>query len=123
MLNNTQEWQALVEHCAEVSNSSMRDLFSHDDKRFANYSMQIGGLLVDYSKHRITENTLPLLFDLAKAAQLDEKKQAMFRGDPINISEGRSVLHTALRMPATETLDYKGTNSFREFRMSVFFLA
>jgi glucose-6-phosphate isomerase len=75
----------------------MRDLFANDPKRFEKFSLQFGGLLVDYSKHRITEETLPLLFQMAREAKIETWRDKMFAGDKINITENRAVLHTALR--------------------------
>jgi glucose-6-phosphate isomerase len=75
----------------------MRDLFAQDPERFEKFSLRLGEFLFDYSKNRITEKTLSLLLDLANQAGLNEKIQAMFAGEKINITEGRAVLHIALR--------------------------
>ena len=90
-------WQVLQEHQWEIARQHMRDLFSADPNRFERYSIRLDDLLFDYSKNRITDKTLGLLFDLARQAGLQEKIAAMFRGDRINNTEKRAVLHTALR--------------------------
>ncbi len=90
-------WNALCAHQQSVMALHMRDLFANDPKRFEKFSLQFGGLLVDYSKHRITEETLPLLFQMAREAKIETWRDKMFAGDKINITENRAVLHTALR--------------------------
>jgi glucose-6-phosphate isomerase len=90
-------WQALVEHQRETAGIHMRDLFARDPERFERFSLQFEDILFDYSKNRITEKTMKLLIDLARQANLKEKIQAMFRGEKINTTEGRAVLHVALR--------------------------
>ena len=90
-------WQALQEHQWEIARLHMRDLFSADPQRFERYSVQLDDILFDYSKNRITDTTLGHLFTLAHQAGLTEKIESMFRGDKINVTENRAVLHTALR--------------------------
>ncbi len=90
-------WQVLQEHQWEIARLHMRDLFSADPQRFERYSLRLDDILFDYSKNRITDATLGLLFNLAREAGLSEKIESMFRGDKINGTEGRAVLHTALR--------------------------
>ena len=90
-------WQVLQEHQWEIARLHMRDLFSADPQRFDRYSLRLDDILFDYSKNRITDATLGYLFDLARQAGLAEKIEAMFRGDKINVTENRAVLHTALR--------------------------
>jgi glucose-6-phosphate isomerase len=75
----------------------MRDLFGADPKRFEKFSLKFGDLLLDYSKHRITDETLPLLFQMAHEANIESWRDKMFAGEKINITENRAVLHTALR--------------------------
>ncbi len=96
-LTNSPEWLALKEHQQHVNQLHIRDLFTSEPNRFANYSTTFGDLLFDYSKNRITDKTLPLLLDLANSCQLKEKIDAMFSGKRINTTEDRAVLHTALR--------------------------
>jgi len=90
-------WNALCAHQKSVAPLHMRDFFAADAKRFEKFSLQFGGLLLDYSKHRITEETLPLLIQMAREANIETWREKMFAGDKINITENRAVLHTALR--------------------------
>lgn len=90
-------WQALARHYQEIAGLHMRDLFAADPQRFAKFSLQLGDILFDYSKNRITEQTISLLIDLAHQAGLSEHIEAMFTGKKINNTENRAVLHTALR--------------------------
>ena len=90
-------WQALQEHQWEIARLHMRDMFAADPQRFERYSVQLDDILFDYSKNRITDTTLGHLFTLAREAGLPEKIESMFRGDKINVTENRAVLHTALR--------------------------
>lgn len=97
MLTQTKAWQDLSRHWRDVSGLHMRDLFSEDPGRFERFSLQVEDILFDYSKNRITERTLQLLCNLAREAGLEEKRERMFAGEPINCTEGRAVLHAALR--------------------------
>jgi glucose-6-phosphate isomerase len=90
-------WKALQEHHKEVAGLHMRNLFADDPERFEKFSLRLGDILFDYSKNRITEKTNGLLIDLARQAGLAENIQAMFAGEEINTTEGRAVLHVALR--------------------------
>ncbi|PPD47725.1 MAG: glucose-6-phosphate isomerase [Methylobacter sp.] len=90
-------WKALQNHYQEIQNLSMRESFNTDTARFNKFSLCFNDILFDYSKNRITDQTLPLLIDLAKQAGLEAKINAMFSGEKINITEHRAVLHTALR--------------------------
>ncbi|WP_047533651.1 glucose-6-phosphate isomerase [Methylotenera sp. N17] len=90
-------WQALCQHQKLTSTQHMRDLFNSDPKRYETFSMQCGDLLLDYSKHRITTETLNLLFQMAREANIEGWRDRMFSGEKINITENRAVLHTALR--------------------------
>ena len=96
-LTESPAWRALQQHYAHAAQLSMRELFAADPQRFSRYSLQLNELLVDYSKNRITDETLGLLFDLARQMRLPERIEAMFRGEKINNTEQRAVLHTALR--------------------------
>ncbi|MEG0008591.1 MAG: glucose-6-phosphate isomerase [Aeromonas sp.] len=94
----TKAWQALETHFAAHKETRLKDLFAQDPKRFDKFSLTLGGdILVDYSKNLITEQTLELLIALAKETDLRGAIDAMFNGDKINMTEGRAVLHTALR--------------------------
>ena len=90
-------WQILQEHQWEMARTHLRDLFDDDPQRFERYSLRLDDILFDYSKNRITDATLGLLFSLARQAGLGAKIDAMFRGDKINLTENRAVLHVALR--------------------------
>ena len=90
-------WQALCRHQKTIAASSMRDLFAQDTNRFDKFSFQLDDMLFDFSKHRINDETLPLLMQLAREAQLENWRDRMFAGEKINITENRAVLHTALR--------------------------
>jgi len=90
-------WQALCKHQKAIANKHMRDLFNEDPNRFEKFSIKFNDILLDYSKHRITEETLPHLFQIAREANLEGKRDNMFSGGKINITENRAVLHTALR--------------------------
>src|SRR5215472_18938945 len=90
-------WQALARHHVTMREVHMRDLFRADPDRFGRFSLEVDGLLVDYSKHRIKDETLRLLFDLAQHAAVFEWRDKMFSGAKINRTENRAVLHVALR--------------------------
>jgi glucose-6-phosphate isomerase len=91
------EWGAVAAHAAELAPAHLRDLTAADPQRWQNFHVEHDSWLLDVSRQRITGKTLPLLFALARAAGLPERTAAMFRGDPINSTEQRAVLHTALR--------------------------
>ncbi len=93
----TRSWQALTQHHQMMAPQHMRDLFTQDPGRFDRFSHRLGDLLLDYSKNRITEQTMTLLRDLARDMGVESMRDRMFAGDPINLTEGRAVLHTALR--------------------------
>lgn len=90
-------WKSLCDHQEVISSLHMRDLFEADPERFNKFSLQLDDLLLDYSKNRITEETLSLLFQLARDANVEDWRDRMFSGEKINITENRAVLHTALR--------------------------
>lgn len=96
-LINTPAWLALLDHFKRVEKTHMVDLFVHDPKRFERYSIAFNDMLIDYSKNRVTDVTMQLLFDLAKQAEVGKWRDKMFSGEKINNTEGRAVLHTALR--------------------------
>ncbi len=93
----TSAWSALAAHHRDVAPLHMRDLFELDPGRFERFSVRLGDFLLDYSKNRITDRTMELLRDLAVECDLPAGIESMFRGDPINVTEGRPVLHVALR--------------------------
>jgi len=96
-LTTSKAWSALQDHFDNIKNFTLRDTFEKDINRHSKFSANLDDLLFDYSKNRITEQTLPLLIDLAEHAQLKTKIEAMFTGEIINTTEHRAVLHTALR--------------------------
>lgn len=90
-------WQALTAHQRDMEKRHLRELFARDPQRFERYSLQLGDLLLDYSKNRITDETMTLLLQLAREARVPEAIAAMFSGEKLNTSENRAVLHVALR--------------------------
>ena len=124
-LRDLPAWKALESHYAEIEKLHLRELFAQDPERGASFKVQALGLYLDYSKNRITHETLDLLFQLAEQSGLRDRIDAMFRGNKINITEGRAVLHTALRAPADQTILVDGVNVVPEVhavldRMSAF---
>ena len=97
VLRDLPAWQALDAHQKEMAGVHMRDLFAQDPQRFERFSLRLGDILLDYSKNRITEETLSLLLDLAHQAHVADKIEAMFSGQKYNNTEKRAVLHVALR--------------------------
>ncbi|NGF55462.1 glucose-6-phosphate isomerase [Parapedobacter sp. SGR-10] len=93
----TPAYRYLADHFIGLNERSLKELFDKDPSRFEKFSLFLGDILFDYSKNRINEQTLALLIQLAKECQLDEAIRAMFAGEKINVTEGRAVLHTALR--------------------------
>jgi glucose-6-phosphate isomerase len=96
-INTTPAWQALVAHAAKIKPLHLRELFAADQQRFYNFSLRLGDILFDYSKQRLSSETIRLLGDLAQAADLPACIERMYSGEPINASEGRAALHVALR--------------------------
>ncbi|MET9405767.1 glucose-6-phosphate isomerase [Streptomyces sp. NPDC002935] len=109
-LNQTPEWTALAKHREELADTHLRDLFAADPGRGSGYSLQVGDLHVDYSKHLVTDETLRLLRELAAATDVFGLRDAMFRGEKINVTEDRAVLHTALRAPRDAVVEVDGEN-------------
>ncbi|MBK1692668.1 glucose-6-phosphate isomerase [Ectothiorhodospira mobilis] len=105
--DTTRAWSALEDHFEALRDVHMRDLFQRDPGRFPRYTVECGDLLLDYSKNRITDETLTLLLDLAREMHLPQWREALFSGERINCTEGRAVLHTALRGEAPVVLDGK----------------
>jgi glucose-6-phosphate isomerase len=109
-LTTSKAWTALQNHYHQTKNDSLRDAFKRDTNRFNKFSVNFNELLFDYSKNRITDQTLPLLIDLANHAGLNEKIKAMFSGEKINTTEHRAVLHTALRNRSNHPVYVDGQN-------------
>jgi glucose-6-phosphate isomerase len=104
------EWRALTAHRDELGEVSLRDLFAQDAGRGERYGLQVGDLHLDYSKQLVTDETLRLLRELAVAADVAGLREAMFRGERINVTEERAVLHTALRAPRDAVIEVDGEN-------------
>jgi glucose-6-phosphate isomerase len=102
------EWKALAAHRAAMEKTHIRTLFENDPKRFDTFQTTFDGLFLDYSRHRITAETMKNLFALARACDIEGWREAMFNGEKINASENRAVLHTALRRPKTDKLVIDG---------------
>jgi glucose-6-phosphate isomerase len=101
-------WARLEQHHAAVADRHLRDLFAEDPTRGERLTVEAEGILLDYSKHRVTDETMRLLVDLAEASGLRERIDAMFSGERINVTENRAVLHVALRAPAGEVIEVDG---------------
>ncbi|MBP2292483.1 glucose-6-phosphate isomerase [Azospirillum rugosum] len=113
-LTRSPAWEALVRHREETASVHMRDLFAADPDRFARFSLEACGLLFDYSKNRITEETRTLLLDLARQQRVEDWRDRMFAGDKINITEDRAVLHTALRNRSNRPVTVDGQDVMPE---------
>ncbi|MFE2422563.1 glucose-6-phosphate isomerase [Streptomyces hokutonensis] len=104
------EWVALEDHRAGQLHPQLRELFEADPERAERYVVTVGDLRIDYSKHLITDETLALLQELATATGVFDLRDAMFRGEKINVTEDRAVLHTALRAPRDAVIEVDGEN-------------
>ena len=113
-LRNQPAWRELERHHAEIGNSHLRELFDADPSRGERMVAESTGLYLDYSKNRITDETLPLLVALAEQTGMPDRREQMFRGERINVSEDRSVLHVALRMPRDRSLVVDGVDVVKE---------
>ncbi|NUK02277.1 glucose-6-phosphate isomerase [Streptomyces lunaelactis] len=109
-LNQTPEWAALGKHREQLGETHLRELFAADTARGTEYTLQAGDLYLDYSKHLVTDETLALLRELAAATDVSGLRDAMFRGEKINTTEDRAVLHTALRAPRNAVIEVDGEN-------------
>ena len=107
-------WQALRRHHAEIAGQHLRELFAADPGRGERLTAEAAGLYLDYSKNRVTDETMRLLVELAAESGVPERRDAMFRGEHINVSEDRAVLHVALRMPRTASLIVDGADVVRQ---------
>jgi glucose-6-phosphate isomerase len=115
-LVHSKAWIALQNHYQHVKDCSMRDAFKQDPQRFTKFSVTFNDILFDYSKNRITDETLPLLIDLANHADLGAKTKAMFAGEKINTTEHRAVLHTALRNRSNQPVYMDGEDVMPDVR-------
>ncbi len=109
-LRERKAWQALQRHYDGIAGRHLRDLFAGDPGRGERLTAEAAGIYLDYSKNRITDETMRLLVELAEESGVPERRDAMFRGEHINVSEDRAVLHVALRMPAGESLTVDGVD-------------
>ncbi len=109
-LHERREWRALEEHYQKIRHLHLRDLFATDPKRGERLTAEAVGLYLDYSKHRITDDTLDLLVQLAASSGLRDRIDAMFRGDKLNGTEDRAVLHVAIRAPRHAAIVVDGEN-------------
>ncbi|MFE9539078.1 glucose-6-phosphate isomerase [Streptomyces sp. NPDC006691] len=109
-LNQMPEWTALGKHREQLGDTHLRELFAAEPGRGTAYTLRVGDLYLDYSKHLVTDETLALLRELAAAADVAGLRDAMFRGEKINVTEDRAVLHTALRAPRDAVIEVDGEN-------------
>jgi glucose-6-phosphate isomerase len=107
-LTESAQWQALAKHREAFGETHLRELFATDPERAGRYTVSVGDLTVDFSKHLITEETLSLLLELAAARGVEPLRDAMFAGEKINVTEDRAVLHVALRAPAGVSIEVDG---------------
>jgi hypothetical protein len=107
-IDQTPAWRALAAHASATRTRHLRDLFAADDQRFDKFSFRCGNLLLDLSRQRIDGETFGLLLDLARAAEVEAWRDRMLAGEPINTTENRAALHTALRLPASASLHVDG---------------
>jgi len=124
-LRSRPAWRALEEHHGEIAGRHLRDLFADDPGRGERLTAEGAGLFLDYSKNRVTDQTMALLLGLAEECGLRERIDAMFSGEKINVTEGRAVLHVALRAPAGTRIEVDGADVVPEVhevldRMSAF---
>ena len=113
-LRDLKAWHALQRHHAEIGDRHLRQFFENDPERGERMTAEAAGIYLDYSKNRVTDETMRLLVELAEEAGVTQRRDAMFRGDHINVSEDRAVLHVALRMPKSATLVVDGEDVVKE---------
>src|SRR3954451_16743737 len=109
-LRDRPAWQALAGHHAQIEGRHLRELFADDPGRGERMCAEAAGLYLDYSKNRIIDETLGLLVQLARESEVEQRRDMMFAGKPINTSEHRSVLHVALRMPKGSSVTVDGVD-------------
>ncbi len=118
-LRNSSAWQALAAHQRTIAGLPMRDLFAADASRFDKFSLTLDGLLLDYSKNRISGETMRLLCDLARQAGVEKMRDSMFSGQMINTTEGRAVLHVALRNRSRRAIEVNGEDVMPKVRAAL----
>jgi len=109
-LTQSAAWSALAAHHQQIESLHLRDLFAEDAARFDTFSLKFNDMLFDYSKNRITSETLKLLFDLARERDVEAMRDAMFSGEKINVTENRAVLHIALRNRSNRPIEVDGAD-------------
>lgn len=109
-VTDTPAWQSLRAHHDKIKQAHLRQLFEDDQSRAEKFCAEGAGLTLDYSKNRVTQETMELLADLARERKVAERRDAMFRGEKINVSENRAVLHVALRAPRQDVIEVDGHN-------------
>jgi glucose-6-phosphate isomerase len=115
----TEAWKKLEQHHKTLAPLPMREMFKNDPARFTKFSLRLGDLLLDYSKNRITEETMALLRALARQAGVEAMRDKMFAGEPINLTEGRAVLHVALRNSSSRPILVNGKDVMPEVRVAL----
>ncbi len=116
---HTEIWKKLEQHQKTIAPLTMRDMFRQDGKRFERFSLRLGDLLLDYSKNRITAETMSLLQELAHTAGVEALRDKMFAGEPINLTEKRAVLHVALRNFSSRPIKVGGQDVMPEVRAAL----
>src|SRR5271163_3587283 len=109
-LSERAAWKALQVHFQQIGSKHLRDFFAEDPARGERFTAEAAGIFLDYSKNRVTDETIKLLLQLAEESGLRQRIDAMFRGDKINITENRAVLHVALRAPRGASIIVDGHN-------------
>ena len=115
-LRDSEIWQQLDAHRADIRRGHLREWFRSDPRRFERYSARLGDVLVDYSKHLVTDETLRLLHALARERQVEPLRDRMFAGEPINVTEHRPVLHVALRNRSSRPIRVDGRDVMPDVR-------
>ena len=118
-MESSPAWLALQEELRQVGKKTIREFFQEDTQRFERFSLEAAGLFLDYSKNRIRPHTMEVLMDLAAQAHVEDRRDRMFRGDAINNTEGRAVLHTALRQRGDDPVVVDGHNVIPDIRASL----
>jgi glucose-6-phosphate isomerase len=113
-LTQSETWTSLAHHYDAIKDIHMRKMFDQDENRFNKFSIQVNDILYDYSKNRINDETIKLLLDLAKEVNLSQWIEKMFSGEPINHTEHRAVLHTALRDRGNQSIVIDGVDIMPE---------
>ncbi|MAZ06554.1 MAG: glucose-6-phosphate isomerase [Halomonas sp.] len=119
VLTSKPEWQALKEHRERLDGIAMTDLFGRDPERARRYFIEAAGLSLDFSKNRLTDEVLEALLALASSCNLEARREALLRGDRVNVTEDRPALHTALRNPGTEAIMVNGQDVVAEVQRTL----